>query len=163
MRILFSLFFLVTGLAISQNNGNKGGKVSRDLNGLDPNSSVDVVIQYVSPPNEDDDQLIKGNGGQRKLKFSSIKGVSASVPVKALAGLSHNPKIAYISRDRKVPSMLDVTALTVGAVTAWQAGRDGHRRSRDRQRHRHRFHGLLATELHHFPHCLWGELCIGSH
>ncbi len=106
MGVLFSLFFLVSGLVFYQNNGNKGGKVSRDLNGLDPNSSVDVVIQYVSPPNEDDDQLIKGNGGQRKLKFSSIKGVSASVPVKALAGLSHNPKIAYISRDRRQLDLL---------------------------------------------------------
>jgi serine protease AprX len=47
------------------------------------------------------------------------------LPASALAALANNPRVAYISPDRKVSGKLDLTAAAVHAPAAWQSSYDG--------------------------------------
>ncbi len=81
---------------------------------------VDVIIQFNEAPGQSHFNSI--NSGELKRKLPAIDGAVFSMPVKALQGLAHNPRIKYVSPDRDVNAALDYAHPTVGADTAQQYG-----------------------------------------
>jgi serine protease AprX len=100
-------------------------KLGRDLDGIDPNSNVDVIIQFQHFPTEAHHQMVRDHGGALKAPFRSIKGAVYTVPASALEGLANNPEVVYISPDRSLHGKLDLTADAVNASAAWNANLSG--------------------------------------
>src|SRR6266581_6327201 len=124
-----ALLALITLLAaaLSFADGKKH-KVSKDLGALKGSHSgatVDVIIQFNQTPTDAHHQKVQNKGGVLKTKLDVIKGAHYSVPVESLDALADDPDVAYISPDRPVKDLLDLTAAAVNAKAAWQAGWDG--------------------------------------
>lgn len=101
-------------------------KIARDLQNADPNSTVDVIIQFKHFPTETDHQKVRAKGGVLKTQLDVVKGGVYSVPTEALTTLADDPDVAYISPDRQVKGLLDYTAAAVNAPVAWNTyGLDG--------------------------------------
>jgi serine protease AprX len=101
-------------------------KVSPDLADADPHSVVNVIVQFVLPPDNDDNQTINQLGGvPQQADLSLIRAKIYSIPAKAVAALANNPNVAYISPDRAVNPTLDYANATIGAQTALSYGWNG--------------------------------------
>ena len=79
------------------------------------NEKVSVIIGFKDKP---DATLIKAYGGDIKQQYTIISAIAADVPVKALYGLSHNPKIEIIELDAEVHAMGQVTPWGIERVQA---------------------------------------------
>src|ERR1041384_8320774 len=101
------------------------GKLSVDLEGLPLTTNLDVIVQFVGPPTASDQAGIAQLGGQVKAQFHNIPDIVVSLPVAALTGISANPRVKYISPDRKLAGSLEFAEPTVGAGIALQYGWDG--------------------------------------
>src|ERR1044071_6833999 len=74
-----------------------GAKLSNDLPSQSSGGEVDVIIQFSTPPgNEDFDEIAQG-GGSLKKYLPGIRGGLFTVPVAALQGIAQNPRVVYIS------------------------------------------------------------------
>lgn len=102
-----------------------GAKLSNDLQRLPPGSSVDVIVQFTAPPSANDFAAIAAAGGNLKKRFPNIRGGLFTVPAAALHGIAANPRIFYISPDRKLSGSLEFAEPTVGANIALQYGWNG--------------------------------------
>jgi serine protease AprX len=102
-----------------------GATLSHDLQGLPAGSSVDVIVQFTAPPSASDFAAIAAAGGNLKKRFSNIRGGLFTVPAAALHGIASNPRIFYISPDRKLSGSLEFAEPTVGANIALQYGWNG--------------------------------------
>jgi serine protease AprX len=101
-------------------------KVSPDLADADPHSVVNVIVQFVMPPSNEDDQIIHQLGGvPQEVDLSLIRAQLYSLPAKAIAAVANNPNVAYISPDRAVNPTLDYANATIGAQTAFSYGWKG--------------------------------------
>ncbi|MGA2608507.1 MAG: S8 family peptidase [Terriglobia bacterium] len=100
-------------------------KIAPDLGGVDRTSKVDVIIQFKHVPTEAQHQKVRNQGGMLRAPFELLKGALYSVPASALERLANDPEVAYISPDRKVGGMLDLTADAVNAAAGWVANLDG--------------------------------------
>ena len=98
-----------------------GPKIARDLEGVDPASKVDVIVQFAKQPTGANHQRILDRGGEFKRDLSIIKAGHYSVPASALADLASDPDVVSISPDRAVRGLLDLTADAVNAHVAWQS------------------------------------------
>jgi hypothetical protein len=101
------------------------GKISRDLEQSPPGKPVDVIIQWTQPPGPAHHNKVAAQGGALKQSFTVIKAGLYTVPAAALNGLAHDPEVVYISPNRNHSAFLNLTAPTVNAPAAWQAGLDG--------------------------------------
>lgn len=107
-------------------SADDSSKISPDLANLDPHSHVNVIVQFVLPPSDEDNQGIKQQGGAlQDVDISLIRARAYSIPAKAIAALVHNPNVAYISPDRPVSPTLDYANATIGAQTAFSYGWTG--------------------------------------
>jgi len=97
-------------------------KLSPDLLQADPDSTVDIIVQFTGVPTETDHQRIREHGAELKKELPVVKGALYSVPARKLEGLSENPRVVYISPDRPVWASLDLSAAAVNASVAWQWG-----------------------------------------
>lgn len=100
-------------------------KIALDLDGVDRTSKVDVIIQFKHAPTEAQHQKVRNQGGMLRAPFELLKGALYSVPASALERLANDPEVVYISPDRKVGGMLDLTADAVNAAAGWLANLDG--------------------------------------
>ena len=126
LRIILTLSLsLAVGLSWAGPN-----KLSDDLpqHGVE---KVDVIVQFKAHPLAEDLDEIRGNSGALKKKLPLIRGGLFSMPVSALQGLSHNPKIKFVTPDREVRQANDFSRAAVGVDTAHGYGLDGTG-SRDR-------------------------------
>jgi serine protease AprX len=106
--------------------GDDSSKISPDLAGIDPNALVNVIVQFVLPPSSQDNRGINQLGGvPQQPDLSLIRSRLYSIPAKAIAGLAHNPNVAYISPDRTLNPTLDYANATIGAQTAFLFGWTG--------------------------------------
>ena len=113
----------------------KPHKISKDLKEAlgkaDPNSTVDVIVQFKDGVHDDaKTQKLANHRGFEKKKLKLVKGSAATVPVSALQDLENDPDVAYISPDRPVQgSDVSVTGgasvATTNAAFAWEQGWDG--------------------------------------
>ena len=119
----FATFLLAASLAFAGSP-----KISKDLEGLEPGTFVDVVdviVQFEKAPSEADFGAVRGRGATEKKRLPLIKSGVFSLPVAALAGVANNPAISYISPDRPVQASLDYAVETLGADLALGNGWDG--------------------------------------
>ena len=100
-------------------------KIAPDLDGIDRAANADVIIQFKHVPTEAHHLKVRQQGGMLRAPFELIKGGLYTVPARALEPLANDPEVAYISPDRPVGAMLDLTADAVNAAAAWQANLDG--------------------------------------
>lgn len=105
--------------------GNLTGKISPDLQGLDPNSSVDVIVQFNQIPAVNLVEQIPLLGGVVQGTFKIINAVVCTLPVPVIQLVAALPFVTYISPDRPVARLLDNSAGAVNASAAWNAGWDG--------------------------------------
>src|SRR5580704_5345045 len=113
-------------------------KISPDLLPLlsGPRGNVNVIIQYNTPPQQQNTGLIGGVlglvgsvvnllGGIVNSVFSLIPAISATVDSGNLLAISNQSNVAYISPDRALAGTLDYTTAAVNAPYAWSLGLDG--------------------------------------
>ena len=100
-------------------------KIAKDLENRDPNSTVDVIVQFHQAPAERHHQMIRGKGGIHKSDLHVVKAAAYSVPASAIPQLADDPDVAFISPDRQVKGALDYANPTVGADIALKYGYDG--------------------------------------
>ncbi len=98
-----------------------GPKIAPDMPASSPNGMVEVIVQYRAFPNRDEAAHL----GLVHRSFRSIPAVHMTVPLSSLATLATNPRVVYISPNRKTSSFLDITTQTVKANELWQSGFDG--------------------------------------
>ena len=122
IRILVLLFALtVTGFLQAG-----GEKLSPELQQAKLGDAVEVIVQYRVAPTEMHHLRIAGMGGHLRRTLDGIKGAHYSLPVSAIQNLASDPDVAYISPDRPVKGMLNVTSPTVNADDVFkQYGLDG--------------------------------------
>src|SRR5258708_1258008 len=101
-----------------------GSKVAPDLSQSDPNATVDVIIQYKTPPSKDELQQL-GPYGQIKKIYSVINGVNIVLAVNAIQQISTDPNVAYITPNRKSQGAVDISTGSVNANLVWSYGYDG--------------------------------------
>ena len=111
--ILF--MFAMTAFAQGQAQGHK---LASDFAGfpVNPDGTVDVIIQFNQVPQAKHFQMLAAHGGQRKRTFEFISGAAYRIPVKLLSFLESHPDIAYVTPDRPNTPAFDAT--TAAAVTA---------------------------------------------
>ena len=119
-RTLLALLLATAGLAFARHP-----KISADLDGLPPDKTVDVIIQYKHVPSEAHHQRVRGRGGLHKRSLDVIRGSLYSVPAGAMEELAADPDVAFISPDREVRGALDLTAAAVNAGAAATYKLDG--------------------------------------
>ena len=122
MRNLFKITVLLMTASVAFARNPKFG---RDLDGVDPRSVVDVIVQFDHVPAQADHLWVRGQGGALRMPYRRVKAGFYRVPASSLKQLANNPHVTFISPDRPVKGKLDVTAATVNAPAAWQLGFDG--------------------------------------
>jgi hypothetical protein len=100
-------------------------KLASDLDNVDPQSTVDVIVQFATPADNEQHQKINQVGGLLRADLELIQGAVYSIPAAALTGLANNHNVLYISPDRQVTATLDYADPTLGAPTALLNGWDG--------------------------------------
>ena len=116
---------LITLLAMTSFPLAAQPKMDPELAKLDKDATVDVIVQYRTPPTEGQHGKTSRWGGQLKRRLDLIKGAQYSVTPEALEQLAADPNVAYITPDRPVQAMLDYATPTVYADIARQNGYDG--------------------------------------
>ena len=59
-------------------------KIAQDLQNVDSNSTVDVIVQFKSPPTETHHQKVRDRGGHHKADLGAVKGALYSLPAAAI-------------------------------------------------------------------------------
>jgi len=119
-----AVFFL--GGVLAYGSGPRHEKVSKDLKNVDPSSTVDVIVQWNSGANQEQDDKVSNWGGRTKHKFSSVKAGKYSLPAYAVSTLANDPDVAFISPDRPVSAKLDYSAAAINASAAWSRHLNGN-------------------------------------
>src|ERR1043166_9275831 len=111
-------YFLTAAAALADNS-----KISPDLLPLlsDPSRTVNVIVQYNSPPQTCTTGLLGGLicttvnllGGLVKEVFTLINAVSGTLVGSDVISLSNQSNVSYISLDRAVGASMDYTAAAV--------------------------------------------------
>ena len=102
-----------------------GHKLAKDLESVDPQSTVDVIIQYKQAPTNAHHAKIRARGGQHKGDLSLINAGHYSMPASTLAELENDSNIVAVSPDRLSRPTLNTTAAAVGASIAQSYGYTG--------------------------------------
>src|SRR5580698_8991786 len=110
-------------------------KISPDLLPLlsGPRGNVNVIIQYNTPPQQQNTGLIGGLlgvvgavvnllGGIVNTVFSLIPAISATVDSGNLLAISHQSNVGYRSPDRALAGTLGYPTAPVSAPYAWNIG-----------------------------------------
>jgi serine protease AprX len=119
--LLVGTFILAANLSFAQ----QPSSISPDLQGLDPLTPVNVIVQFNSAPSLVALETIPLLGGVVKGTLSLVNGVLVSLPPAILDAVAALPGVVYISPDRLNMPLLDNSAGAVNASTAWQAGWTG--------------------------------------
>jgi serine protease AprX len=104
----------------------RAGKLSKDLEGLGGNSSIDVIVQFNGPCSLADVDKVLSHGGKLKTKFKKLCGGVFTVPAQALSSVAGDSGVKYVSPDRRVTGALEFAEPTVGANIAFQYGWTGN-------------------------------------
>src|SRR5689334_19500697 len=75
-------------------------------------ASIEVIVQYKTPPTKDELKQL-GPYGQIKKQFTAINAVWAVVTLDDIATIEKDPNVVYISPNRKLKGSLDITTQTV--------------------------------------------------
>jgi hypothetical protein len=76
--------------------------------------TCDIIIQTTRAHGSRDSSAIVNSGGRARSVFQYVNGCAATVPLRAVIGLSNNPNVEFISTDAPVRANLDYTTAAVG-------------------------------------------------
>src|SRR5579872_6167619 len=108
-RLLGFLIFVATcGFAFSNKQ-----KLAVDVQNVDPDATVDVIVQYRTPPTEANYNKVARRGGVLKRSLEIVNGAHYSVQARVLDELTSDPDVVYITPDRPVQATLDYANPTV--------------------------------------------------
>jgi serine protease AprX len=116
----------LTGLLFATSLAFGGSeKIAKGLELADPDSTVDVIVQFKHPPTEAHHQMLRRMGVKHRADLHLIAGDAVSMPAWSLAALVNDPEVAFIAVDRPVHGLLDLTLAAVNAGAAAQYGLTG--------------------------------------
>ena len=117
----------------------KGPKIAPDAQNLsaasiNPDGTVDVIVQFNSPVQKEQMDVVGRHGGKAKAALPGLGGGAFHVPQSAIHDLASEPSVAFIALDHKLQahstgaeSAAIVTSGVINAPTAWSLGYDGAR------------------------------------
>ena len=100
-------------------------KVAKDLENLDPDATVDVIVQYRQVPTASQHQKMRNRGGKHKTDLSLIQASHYSLRSRELADLENDPDVISVSPDREVFGTLDIAVQAVNGTLAQANGFKG--------------------------------------
>jgi serine protease AprX len=100
-------------------------KLAKDLEGLDPESTIDVIVQFAHSAGNEGHEKVNRRGGRLKAELPAVAGALYSMQVGAAADLAKDPDVIYISPDREVRAMLEYANPTLSVPLALQYGLEG--------------------------------------
>ena len=108
----------ILGLAVSCGTVAWAGteKLSNELKpenrrGSRSAQNVEVIVQYKVTPTEEHHQKVVALGGRLNAKMDFIKSAHYTVPSSALAALAEDPDVAYVTPNRAIKPMFDMTTV----------------------------------------------------
>src|SRR5579863_2380220 len=128
-----AILAVLVGAATLSYGAQHNPKLSADLEGRDPETPVNVIIQYKQTPGQRHIDAVVRRGGRHLATLGVVNGAVYVVPAKALAELANDPDVAHISPDRPVkasdysagPVVFDYKLQAVNADIAQQSGWNG--------------------------------------
>ena len=122
MRLTLTVLIALLIPSFGQANS---AKLAPELQGLAPDATVDVIIQFKQTPTALQHATVSALGGQLKRNLDIIRGAHYSVPARQLEALSNDPEIVFISADRAVFATGSVAPYTGNPDFGWRtAGAD---------------------------------------
>src|SRR5262252_6917926 len=115
-----------------QADGSGGSAVSRKFSpdlvrmiSAKASANQRVIVQYKNAPTSSQVSRVQAMGGRFHSTLALVRGGTFTMSPAALRKLAADPNVAYISPDRKLKGMDDLTDAAVGVAAAWNAGYDG--------------------------------------
>src|SRR6266568_3293045 len=99
-------------------------KLSRELQNLPSNVTMDVIVQFTKPPSKAMLNSVN-NGSILKRQLPLIHGGLFTLPAAAILALNTNANVKYVTPDRKVKGHLEFAEPATNANIALQYGYDG--------------------------------------
>src|SRR5690349_1145112 len=87
----------IFALLLANSTFAQNPKMAPGLEALEPNSTVDVIVQYAHAPTERHHQLVRSEGGLLKRQLDLIQAEHYAVPARALQRLTQDPEVIHIS------------------------------------------------------------------
>jgi serine protease AprX len=100
-------------------------KLSRELQQVAGNGTVDVIVQYRTGSESKHHARVKQNGGALNRELGLISGAAYKMSGAQVAELAKDPDVLYISPDRPLHGSLEYANPTVGANIARSYGFNG--------------------------------------
>src|SRR3981189_1118613 len=79
-------------------------RIAEDLNGIDPASSVNIIVQYRTAPTPAHHKNIFNRGGRLNRALGQINASAYRVPAMALESLANDSEVVHISADHELQS-----------------------------------------------------------
>ncbi len=99
--------------------------LSPELRSLANGNDVDVIVQYKASPTEANHARVAALGGKLRGEMRHAGSAHYTVPRAQLRALAEDPDVAYISPNRPVKGMLNITGATVHSDVANTQGYTG--------------------------------------
>src|SRR5690349_1678071 len=115
-RISFTGLLICTALFAVPGSAKDNGKIAPDL--ANKVGLQDVIVQFRGEVSVARHQKVSDKGGVLKNELTLIKAAAYSLPASAIADLSDDPEVKYISVDRPLASTLNYATPAVGGLTA---------------------------------------------
>jgi len=99
--------------------------LSPELRSLETGPDVEVIVQYKATPTEANHARVAALGGKLHSAMRNVKAAHYTVPRAQLKALAEDPDVTYISPNRAVKGMLNITGATVHSDAANTQGYTG--------------------------------------
>ena len=77
-----------------------------------------VIIGFVDEPNQADENMIRGLGGETKYTYRIINAKAVEIPEQAIAQIEKNPRVKYVEEDAKVYALGETVPWGVDRIDA---------------------------------------------
>ena len=99
--------------------GAQRHKHSPQLEGLDPNSPVDVIVQFNGVPTDRHHQKVRARGGVLKADLHLVNGGHYSLPASEIEALAADPDVKYISLNHALSGAATVAGASIAGPTVY--------------------------------------------
>jgi subtilisin family serine protease len=126
--LLTSLAFGQTFRPVSDERGfERGSKMTGDLADMLKNrtSAMRVIVTYKNAPGATQISRAQGRGATLNHNLSFVKAGAFTMSPAAIRALANDSDVDFISPDRPLKAMDDLTDSAVGVSSAWNTGLDG--------------------------------------
>jgi serine protease AprX len=119
MNTLFKRVAIAALVLIPRISAARHANIAPDLDNADPRSVANVIVQFQDSPTVQDASSLSQLGAVRQARdLGAVNGILCSLPAKAIAALSANPRVRYVTPDRVVTATLDYATASLGADRA---------------------------------------------